>query len=241
MQNRETVKADCRLVMKRTGKFYLVVPRQAPERGNHARDQLDQERIVAIDPGVRTFATGYAPTGPDTGMAFEWGKADMGRIQRLCHHADQLVSDIAKTSKAKRSRKRRVLWRLHERIRNLVAEVHWKLASFLCSNFTMILLPAFETSNMCKRGKRRLRSKTVRQMLTWSHFRCQQRLISKAEEYGVRFVICDESYTSKTCGKCGILNHKLGGNKRFRCPHCGTCIDRDVNGARNILLRALLV
>ena len=70
-----------------------------------------QERIVAIDPGVHTFATGYAPTGP--GLAFGWGKADMGRIQRLCHHADQLVSDIAKTSKAKRSRKRRALWRLH--------------------------------------------------------------------------------------------------------------------------------
>jgi hypothetical protein len=130
LPNRDTIEADCRLVIKRTGKLFLVVPQKALERSNHARDRLGQVSVVAIDSSVRTFATGYAPTGPDTGLALEYGKADMDRIQRLCHYADQLVSDIAKTSKAKRSRKRRALWRLHERIRNLVAEVHWKLGSF---------------------------------------------------------------------------------------------------------------
>ncbi|WP_225880470.1 zinc ribbon domain-containing protein [Anabaenopsis elenkinii] len=35
------------------------------------------------------------------------------------------------------------------------------------------------------------------------------------------------------------LHHKLGGHKIFKCPHCGIQVYRDVNGARNILLRAL--
>ncbi|WP_307731330.1 zinc ribbon domain-containing protein [Microseira wollei] len=45
--------------------------------------------------------------------------------------------------------------------------------------------------------------------------------------------------TSKTCGSCGYIHHKLGGAKVFKCPRCGVRIPRDVNGARNILLRAL--
>ncbi|TVQ43302.1 MAG: hypothetical protein EA365_12830, partial [Gloeocapsa sp. DLM2.Bin57] len=32
---------------------------------------------------------------------------------------------------------------------------------------------------------------------------------------------------------------KLGGAKVFKCPKCGTQLLRDVNGARNIMLRAL--
>ncbi|MDH6100459.1 zinc ribbon domain-containing protein [Anabaenopsis sp. FSS-46] len=54
-----------------------------------------------------------------------------------------------------------------------------------------------------------------------------------------RFILENESYTSKTCGNCGHVHYKLGGNKVFKCPHCGIQICRDVNGARNILLRAL--
>lgn len=49
--------------------------------------------------------------------------------------------------------------------------------------------------------------------------------------------IVDESYTSKTCGRCGNLNNKLGGNKIYKCTNCNLVIDRDINGARNILLK----
>ena len=48
-----------------------------------------------------------------------------------------------------------------------------------------------------------------------------------------------EEYTSKTCSKCGHIHTKLRGNKQFVCPDCGHAIGRDVNGAFNILLKAL--
>ena len=48
-----------------------------------------------------------------------------------------------------------------------------------------------------------------------------------------------EEYTSKTCSKCGHIHKKLGGSKRFTCPSCGHKLDRDLNGAFNILLKAL--
>jgi len=51
-----------------------------------------------------------------------------------------------------------------------------------------------------------------------------------------RVVECDEPYTSKTRGCCGEINTKLGDAKTFKC---GYVADRDINGARNILLRYL--
>jgi putative transposase len=231
------ITADCRLQMTRDGRFFLCVPHTPPVRENQASS--GGERVVAIDPGVRTFATGYDPTG----SVFEFGAGDMGRIHRLCAHADKLVSRIAKAERKRRPHMRKALWRMNERVRNLVAELHWKLARYLCDRYTTILLPEFETQKMANRSSRRIGSKTVRSMLTMSHYSFRMRLLSKAEEYGgeVKVVLCNEAYTSKTCGACGELNDKLGSKKRFRCPRpeCRLRLDRDVNGARNILLRAL--
>ena len=101
----------------------------------------------------------------------------------------------------------------------------------------VVLLPEFKTQEMDRRGKRWIRSKT---MLTWSHFRFRQYLLHKVREYPwCRVIICTEEYTSKTCGRCGHVHRKLGGSKVFRCPSCAAELDRDINGARNILLRYL--
>jgi len=52
-------------------------------------------------------------------------------------------------------------------------------------------------------------------------------------------MIVDESYTSKTCTKCGEQNKNLGSSKHFKCSKCGLEIDRDINGARNIYLKTI--
>ena len=44
--------------------------------------------MISLDPGVRTFMTGYNPSG----IAVEWGKNDIGRVYRLCHAYDKLQS-----------------------------------------------------------------------------------------------------------------------------------------------------
>ena len=93
---------------------------------------------------------------------------------------------------------------------------------------------------MVKKSTRNINSKTARSMMTWSHYRFKQRLISKAREYPhVNVLIVDEPYTSKTCGNCGSIDHKLGANKTFHYPACHITMDRDANGARNILLKFL--
>lgn len=89
---------------------------------------------------------------------------------------------------------------------------------------------------MVKHGFRKIGSGTVRRMTLWSHYAFRQKLKHKGEQLGCRIHEVSEHYTSKSCGRCGRLHHKLGGNKVFKCPFCGWIMDRDFNAARNIFI-----
>lgn len=231
---------DSRLIRTRLGHFYLCIPQPLevrPENQGPCRSD-DHAAVVALDPGVRTFMTSYDPRG----LCTEWGRGDFGRIYRLCYTLDALLSRIAQPDVRKRRRytMRRAAHRLRLRIRNLVDDLHKRLVRWLCENHRVVLLPTFETSQMLRRGQRHIRSKTARAMSTWSHYRFQQRLLHKAREFPwCRVELVCEAHTSKTCGRCGWLHQKLGGNKVYRCGSCGLEADRDVHAARNILLRYL--
>jgi len=85
---------------------------------------------------------------------------------------------------------------------------------------------------------RKLRKVTKRGMLNWFHYKFRQRLIQKAEQTaGYTVILCDEPYTSKTCGACGHIHKNLGGRKVFKCSKRNFTADRDAAAARNILMR----
>ena len=205
------------------GKWFLVIP--VPIATTISENQRD---VVALDPGVRTFQTWYSPEGYG-----KVGQSDFGKIYRLCYHLDDLMARISTVSKQRKRRMMKASWKIRSKIRSLIAEIHHKTARFLCLNFKTVLIPTFETSKMVKK----LRSKTARAMLTWSHFGFKTFLKHKASELGTTVVEVNEAYTSKTCGKCGQLNN-IGSKPMLKC-RCGLNIDRDLNGARNILLRFL--
>ena len=62
-------------------------------------------------------------------------------------------------------------------------------------------------------------------------------LDTKCRERGVTLVRCNEAYTSKTNSFMGEIMPKLGGKEKFK--YDSVTVDRDANGARNILLRAV--
>jgi putative transposase len=167
----------------------------------------NQGRVVALDPGVRTFQTFYSEFA-----AGQIGYDDFGRIARLCHHLDDLISRTSKAkSKVKRSMKRAQA-RIRKKIKNLIKEIHFKTARFLVDNFDVVLLPTFETSQMASKSGRKLRSKTVRTMLTWAHYQFKVRLKNKALEFGKKVIDVCEAYTSKTVSWTGELK-KVGGSR----------------------------
>ena len=141
--------------------------------------------------------------------------------------------------KRQRYKQRQAGNRIREKIKNLVKDLHNKVSSFLVNNYKVIFLPTFETSQMVLKQQRKIRSKTARNMLTWSHFRFAQHLTQMAARNNCIVVRCNESYTSKTCPECGTIHEKLGSSKLFKCPSCNYKAERDANGARNIMIRAL--
>lgn len=224
-----------RFIRDKLGRYYLIVPCQVARKGENHAPQTP-ESIVSLDPGVRSFQTTY----DGSGLATEWGKGDMSHIFLLSRKADKAHQTWGQKTGSKRRGAKRAWLRILDTIKNKVKEIHRKLAVWLCENYKVILIPTFESSKMVRRGKRKINTMTARNMLTWSHYGFRELLKTKAELYPwVNVVECEEPYTSKTCGCCGELNNKLGGAKTFKCKKCGYVADRDINGARNILLRYL--
>lgn len=69
----------------------------------------------------------------------------------------------------------------------------------------------------------------------WSFAHLQQCIQYKARRAGVPVVFVDPRNTSRTCSQCG---HCHKDNRRtqesFRCQHCGSSRNADVNAARNL-------
>ncbi|MEG4285420.1 transposase [Microcoleus sp. A006_D1] len=211
------------------GEYYLIVSEEVQPR------QTDnQGRAVALDPGVRTFMTfisekSYGYLGNDSNL----------QIQKLCFKLDKLISKMSKAPSAQKKRFKKAADRLKAKIQDMVKELHHKTAKFLVDNFDLIFLPSFESSQMVSKSRRKLRSKTVRQMLTLSHYQFKKHLEWKAWESGkVALTNINEAYTSKTVSWTGEIK-KIGGSRVIKDKD-GRCMNRDINGARGIFLRALV-
>ena len=218
---------DSQLVME-NGRYFLCVPYVEKKKTREPSG-----RIVALDPGVRDFMTFFSQD------CFGWlGHQCINRIQRLCQHCDNLLSRATQEKRPLRRVLRKAANRIKLKIRNLIDELHKKIARFLVTNFDIILLPTFETKQMTKRGGRKLRKRSVRQMLTLSHYKFKAFLKQKAREYGVRVIDVCEAYTSKTVSWTGELITNLGGSKVIKSSE-GHRMDRDLNGARGIFIKTV--
>lgn len=68
----------------------------------------------------------------------------------------------------------------------------------------------------------------------WSFGSIRHKLTYKAERLGMRTVLQEESYTSRTCPSCGHRRKSSPKGRVFHCPKCGWTGHRDVVGAANI-------
>ena len=116
-------------------------------------------------------------------------------------------------------------------------DLHNQIASLLVKYYGTILLPTFRTSEMLK--SKLLSSTTKRRMQGLAHYQFQQKLIGLCNREGRKLYLVGEEYTTKTCGGCGELHSNIQGDKVFVCPNpeCTYTMDRDIHGARNILIK----
>ena len=212
----------------------------------------NNKEACAIDPGLRKFAAIYSPKeviqiGPDAHkiifkicQEIDIIKSRMDRKSYFKKEAfDNGYLPFSKTYFVMNSKRRRSLRKaLHkkiQKIKNLREELHNKTINYLCKNYKTIIYPPFETQEMA--GK--LKSDLARAMYNFAFYKFKQKLKNKAKEYNIHLLIKPEYFTTKTCGMCGFVNLKFGKQEIYECPKCGLRIDRDMNAARNVLLRNL--
>jgi putative transposase len=187
-------------------------------------------KVISLDPGVRKILVGYSPQGDvlcvrDNGKIYDF----LAEIKNL-RSARKLSQDsYEKNLNAYYERK---MWK---KVKNYVDDLHWKTIDFIVYNYDVIILGDIKTQS-CISNKGDLNARTKRALQQLSFHKLKTRLKWKAAIAGKKVILTNEMYTSKTCCFCGKINN-VGSSEVYQC--CGDKIDRDLNGAINILVKSL--
>ena len=231
-------------VLLEHGRWFLLV---ADETKLPAFDYDNQEsRICSIDPGLRTFATTFSTIASVCKYGDQFFNSN---IMPLLMKLDKLISSRTKLnnmidkenpiqwmSDARRNVQKKID-KLRFRVGNLIKDLHWKIANDIVRSHDIIIMPHFKTIQMVEKKRNRiLRNKSVRNMTQMSFYKFGQILSWAAKKHGSFVIRVNESYTSKTESWTGKIHKKFGGSETISDGMI--VVDRDINGARAILLRS---
>ena len=146
----------------------------------------------------------------------------------------RLQRRLSKKEKGSRNknRARKTLARAHEKVANQRNDFYHKLSKKFVDNHSLI---AVEKLNIKGMTKNHCLAKHIHDA-GWNEF--IQMLEYKAEETCVQVVKVPAQYTSIDCSACGARIPKTLDERIHKCE-CGLMLDRDVNAARNILLKGI--
>ncbi len=119
----------------------------------------------------------------------------------------------------------------HEKIANTRTDYLHKQANSLLSHYSLIAMEDLKIRGMAEQGHGKNIYDASWGLLT-------NILCYKAESAGSRVVFADPKDTTKTCSNCGEKADMCLWDRTYNCSSCGLELDRDVNAARNILMRA---
>jgi putative transposase len=183
------------------------------------------EEQVGVDVGLKTFA--YLSTGEqiDNPRFFREEEHALARAQRTLSKEQKGTSE--------RERRRKVVARVHERVRWRRENFIRQQVAWLIKRFGLIAVEALVVRNLVKNPNL---AKSIADA-AWSSFFAH--LLSKAAEAGREVVRVNPAYTSQTCSACGQRQAMPLSVRVYECTTCGLVIDRDYNGSKNILAEAL--
>jgi transposase len=238
------------------GKWYFMAPVAWEPRVLPV--SIERDRLGAIDPGLRKFATVYSPEGQVKFYGTNTQKVIRKHLRRIDKHKKRRTHlyqqhkrfkriDTTRAGRRSRKKKRRQALRKQRdryyeaeaKMKNTVKNMHYRVSHELCRSFETLIHPTFSSSSCVKKQGRRLSKEQVRICQALGFYKFRQRLKETASKYGTKIYKGSEAYTSKQCGHCGFLNDKLGASEVFNCHNCQAIGDRDAHAARNIALRFL--
>jgi len=206
-----------------TGEFYLLNPVE-----DKTYKSNNKKNTISLDPGIRKFMVGFT------------NNKTVEICTNLKKRINKLFKKIDNVKNENKSIKRKVEQHYYKKIKNTIYDMHWKVIKYLTDNYENILIGNLSTKSIIRNRPGNYLNKNTKRIASFMRlYVFKQRLQFKCLERKIGFKEIDEAYTSKTCSKCGYLNYNLGGNEIFKCKNCKYKIDRDINGARNILINSM--
>jgi putative transposase len=218
------INCDCRII-KQHNDYYLIVPIKEkvllPKTANI---------VCGIDPGIRTFMTTFGNNG-----CYEY-EHDRTVIDKLNEKKKILLKRTTKEGqKFRKQIKKKALLKIEKKISNLVDEIHWKTITDIVKKNDVIYYGDIKSHNIVKSKNCNLNRDTN----GLKFFQFKQRLEYKAKQRNKLLILVQEQYTTKTCSNCGVLN-EVGIRKTYTCTKCNVKYGRDLNAAKNILIKGLI-
>jgi putative transposase len=207
----------CTISRSATGKWYVSFSCDEVE----PEPLSESEEEVGIDVGLKTFA--YLSTGEqiENPRFFREEEQALARAQRRLSKAEKGTTQ--------RKKRRKVVARIHERIKNRRQNFIHQQVTWLIARFGVIAVEALVVRNMVKNPRL---SKSIADA-AWSMFFTH--LILKAEEAARCVVKVPPAYTSQTCSVCGHRQHMPLSVRIYECEACESVLHRDQNASRSIL------
>jgi len=209
------------LTLKResTGKWFAIFTVE----GAHKEPVMNTGPEVGVDVGLKCFARlsdGGAISNPRHYHNYEKKLAD---VQRR-------LSEKKKGSNNRRKAKLAVA-RVHEKIQNTRTDFLHRTSTMLVNRYSLIALEKLDVQDMMGDGLGKYIGDAG-----WTRF--MNMLSYKAASAGSEVVFVDPADTTKTCNRCGHVQEMPLDIRTYNCPSCGIVEDRDLNAAKNILMRA---
>lgn len=194
----------CARIIKRASGWYLCLfidaDRQPIKRVAHGR--------VGIDPGFKDLIT--LSNGEKVGRPDE--------LQRL----------EKRLAQAQRGVNRKLVARLHERIKNQRKDRNHKLSLQLVRENEVIVFS--------KDNHKAIAKKFGKSVASSAHYQLQQMLAYKSRAAGTQYIEVESRNSTKTCSSCGSVEGPTGlaglSIRQWVCS-CGERHDRDINAAMN--------
>ncbi|MEM8778088.1 MAG: transposase [Cyanobacteria bacterium P01_G01_bin.49] len=218
------------LVKRKDGSYYIhiQIEKDVPKL-------TTTKEVVGVDLGRTDIAS--------TSEGESWSGKQITNTRN--HYAKMravLSCKAVKGTRTSRRRCRQIQKRLSGRERKFQSWVNHNISRKLVDNAAANkkAIAIEDLTGIRERTNRKPRSKKDKRLgNNWAFHQLRQYLSYKCVLAGVKLILVNPAWTSKTCHKCLHLGNRNG--KRFSCSNCGNKCDADYNGSKNIAALGSLV